>query len=349
MRRGLGGNLQLAISDAGALIYMPGRTETDQGPRVLAIGDRSGTITRVMVPPAAYSHVRVSPDGTRAAIGVDDGNQASVQIYALNGRSAVRRLTLEGKNRFPVWSPDSQWLAFQSNRAGDVGLFRQRADGTGVAERLTTAASGEEHVPESWSPDGRLVSFTIGKVSGAATGSALWMLSLADKKTAPFAGVTSWEPIGSVFSPDGKWLAYATANDPTATDQAAAAANRGIFVQPLPPTGAVYPVPRQLVDFHPAWSASSAELVFTAAAITGQMVAVGITTAGEVTFAAPLRFPATVTGDRLSRERRAWDILPDGRFIGIVSGTVDATRSAPAEMLLVLNWFEELKKKVPVP
>jgi hypothetical protein len=102
------------------------------------------------------------------------------------------------------------------------------------------------------------------------------------------------------------------------------------------------------VDFHPAWSASG-EIIFTAAAISGQMVAVGVTTAGEVTFAAPLRFPATVTGDRLSRERRAWDILPDGRFIGIVSASADATRSPPAEMRLIINWFEELKQKVPVP
>ncbi len=348
VRRGFSGALQLAIADAGSLIYMTGPTGTDQGPRILAIGDRAGTVTRLTVPPAAYSHVRVSPNGARVAIGVDDGNQASVQVYPLNGTSTVRRLTLEGKNRFPVWSPDGQWIAFQSDRAGDVGLFRQRADGNGVAERLTTAAAGEEHVPESWSPNGRMLSFTIDRAAAAGTRSALWMLSLPDKKSTPFAGVTSSEPIGSVFSPDGKWLAYATATDPTATDQAAAVANRGIFVQPVPPMGAIYPVPRQVVDFHPAWSASG-EIVFTAAAISGQMVAVGVTTAGEVTFAAPLRFPATVTGDRLSRERRGWDILPDGRFIGIVSGSADASRSSPAEMRLILNWFEELKQKVPMP
>ena len=348
VRRGFSGALQLVISDAGSLIYMTGPTGTDQGPRVLAIGDRAGTVTRLTVPPAAYSHVRVSPDGARVAIGVDDGNQASVQIYALKGTTTVRRLTIEGKNRFPVWSPDGQWIAFQSDRSGDVGLFRQRADGNGVAERLTTAAAGEEHVPEAWSPNGRMLSFTIGTAAAAGTRSALWMLSLPDKKSAPFAGITSSEPIGSVFSPDGKWLAYATAPDPTATDQATAVANRGIFVQPLPPMGAIYPVPRQIVDFHPAWSASG-ELVFTAAAISGQMVAVGVTTAGEVTFAAPLRFPGTVTGDRLSRERRAWDILPDGRFVGIVPDAVDATRSPPAEMRLILNWFQELKQKVPVP
>ena len=161
------------------------------------------------VPPAAYSHVRVSRDGTRAAIGIDDGKHASVLIYPLNGASTIQRLPLEGNSRFPVWSPDGRWIAFQSDRGGDLGIFRQRADGTGVAERLTTAAAGEEHVPESWSPDGRHLSFACRKVSAAGTRIALWMLTLADQTTAAFGGVSSVEPIGSVFSPDGKWLAYA--------------------------------------------------------------------------------------------------------------------------------------------
>ena len=343
VRRGTSGVLQLAVSDAGALAYMPGPITTDPALRGLAFGDRSGTITRLTVPPAAYSHVRVSPDGTRAAIGTDDGKQASVLVYALNGTSAVQRLTLGGKSRFPVWSPDARWIAFQSDREGDLAIFRQRADGTGVAERLTTAAAGEQHIPESWSPDGRLLSFAVGKSAGR-TASALWMLSLVDKKTTLFPGVTSRDPIGSVFSPDGKWLAYATSTDGDPTN-----VNRGVFVQPFPATGAVYQVPRQLVDFHPVWSATGEELVFTGAATAAQMVAVSVTTAGGVRFGPPVRFPASVTGDRASREPRAWDILPDGRFIGIVSGAEEATRSSGPELRLVLNWFEELKQRVPVP
>ena len=158
VRRGTTGEMQLAVSDSGTLVYLPGPTGS-QTVRRLAIGDRAGNITGLPVPPAAYSHVRVSPDGTRAALGVDDGRQASVLIYALNGTSAVQRLATEGRNRFPVWSPDGRWIAFQSDRGGDLAIFRQRADGTGVAERLTTPAAGEEHVPESWSPDGRHLSF----------------------------------------------------------------------------------------------------------------------------------------------------------------------------------------------
>ena len=342
VRRAISGALQLAVSDAGSLAYMPGSIRAEQALRGLAFGDRSGKITRLSAAPAAYSHVRVSRDGTRAAIGADDGKQASVLIYALNGTSTIQPLTVDGKSRFPVWSPDGRWIAYQSGRDGDLGMFRQRADGTGIAERLTTAAAGEAHVPESWSPAG-LLSFTIGKTSGGRTGLALWILSLADKKTTAFAGVTSRVPIGSVFSPDGKWLAYA------ASDGATADVNRGIFVQPFPATGSVYPLSRQALDFHPVWSAAGNEIVFTGSLTAQQMIAVDIAAAGGVTFGTRARFPASVTGDRPASQSRAWDILPDGRFIGIVSGTEDVTRSTSSELLLVLNWFEELKQKVPVP
>ena len=105
-------------------------------------------------------------------------------------------------------------------------------------------------------------------------------------------------------------------------------------------------MPRQVVDFHPAWWKS--ELVFTAAATAGVMTSIPVITAGAASFGAPVQFPAAVTGDLLSGDRRAWDILPDGRVIGIVSDVDNAARSATTELRLVLNWFEELKQRVPV-
>src|SRR4029077_4872596 len=120
----------------------------------------SGALTRLAVPPGSYVHVRASRDGGRLAIGTDDGKEANVWIYELAGKNAMRRLTLDGQNRFPIWSPDGQRVAFQSDREGGMGIFAQRADGTGPIERLTKAAPGDAHVPESWSPDGRHIVFS---------------------------------------------------------------------------------------------------------------------------------------------------------------------------------------------
>ena len=49
----------------------------------------------------------------------------------------MQRLTFGGSNRYPVWSRDGRWVAFQSDRDGDRAIFRQAADGSGTAERLT--------------------------------------------------------------------------------------------------------------------------------------------------------------------------------------------------------------------
>ena len=341
MRSTLGAT-QMAISDTGSLVYSPGPTGTDSSDRELVMGDRAGVVTRLPLPAGPFNHVRVSPDGSRVVLGSDDGKNAVVWIYALDAQSALQRLTLDGHNRFPVWSSDGQSIAYQSDRGGDAGIYRQRADGSGGAERLTTAAAGESHIPESWSPDGRHLSYAVLKQSAQGMDYELWVLAKSGGTAAPFGGVRSREPIGSVFSPDGRWIAYTT----TPTDEASAP-NRGIFVQPFPGTGAVFQAPRQLVDFHPMWSADAKELVFLASANARQMAAMRVSVAGGVLFGTPSRFPASVTGGRLSASPRSFDLLPDGRMIGVIARS-DSGRSSYSELRVVLNWFEELKQRVPV-
>jgi len=55
--------------------------------------------------------------------------------------------------------------------------------------------------------------------------------------------------------------------------------------------------------------------------------------------------PARVMAERTSNQPRAFDMLPDGRFVGLVGST-----EAPAdpEFRVILNWFEELKQRVPI-
>jgi hypothetical protein len=61
-----------------------------------------------------------------------------------------------------------------------------------------------------------------------------------------------------------------------------------------------------------------------------------------MTFASPVQ-------DRVSTDRRDFDILPDGRFIGLVPiDRAESAASAVSEMRVVLNWTEELKARVPI-
>ncbi len=85
----------------------------------------------------AYSLPRVSPDGKRLAVEVADRTETYIAIYDLDGRTALRRLTFGGSNRYPVRSRDSARVTFQSDRECDLAIFWQRADGAAPAERLT--------------------------------------------------------------------------------------------------------------------------------------------------------------------------------------------------------------------
>ena len=141
----------------------------------------------------------------------------------------MRRLTFGGKNRAPIWSPDGQWIAFQSDREGDPAIFRQHADGSGTAERLTKPEPGTSHFPQSWSPDGAHLLLTVQKDQQFT----LWTMAMKDRQMAAFEGVQSAIPTEAAFSPDGRWIACQSRE---ATSQS----DREVFVQPFPGTGAKY-------------------------------------------------------------------------------------------------------------
>jgi hypothetical protein len=46
--------------------------------------------------------------------------------------------------------------------------------------------------------------------------------------------------------------------------------------------------------------------------------------------------------------RTPYDITPDGKFVGrITAGQMEYIRSSADRIQVVLNWFEELKARVP--
>ena len=345
VRQNVWGMAQFDTSATGSLVFIPGPSQVLSSDYTLASADRTGVVTTVEVSPGPYVHVRASPEGTRLALDSNDGNEEVIWIYELDGTSAIRRLTFGGRNRFPVWSPDGQRVAFQSDRDGDQGIFLQDADGAGAVDRLTTPDDGHAHVPESWSSDGKYLSFSV----AADTTYSLWILSLEDGTTTPFGDVESIEPIGSVFSPDSRWIAYHS----VLAGETSLSTSSGVFVEPFPATGARYQAPKVLRDFQPVWSPDGSELFYIGATVSQQLVATRTSRQSGVTFGSPEFAPFVLTAGRLSSATRAFDVLPDGQFVGLVDGSVDdGTASAfPAapQMIIVQNWFEELKRLVPVP
>ena len=326
-----GGAANFFVSESGHLVYVRGPAGTRFGQDDLALIDRAGRVQPLNLEPGRYVAPRVSPDGTAVAFGSEDGKEAAVFTYALSGTSAMRRLTFGGNSRYPTWTPDSTRVAFQSDRGGDPAIFWQRVDGGGAAEQLTTPDRGTSHEPETWSPDGAVLLYSVTRGSDVT----LWMLSLRDRKVAPFGNIHSVTRTNAVFSPDGRWVAYAsTENGVTQT-----------FVEPFPPTGARFALPAGLAS-QPLWMPNGEELLFNPR--PGNLATVRVTRTPAFSFSRPVEFERTFqTGP--PAVRRAFDVTRDGRFVGIVpSGQSDlTTREMNSEIRMVLNWVEELKTKVP--
>jgi Tol biopolymer transport system component len=320
-------------------VYSPGANDNTWE---VGLSDRAGTVTPLTLPAGTYDTLRVSPDGTRIAVGVADPKEAYIAIWNLNGQTALRRLTFGGNHRYPVWSRDSQRVTYQSDRDGDGAIFWQRADGTAPAERLTKPDKDTAHVPASWSNDETLL-FTVVPSKATAAPGALWTYVRSSGTAAPFGGVTAAAQ-NPMFSPDGRWVAYASGESPVE-----------IYVQPFPASTAKYFLARPTGSANvslPVWSPEGTELFF--AHRPGQMMVAAVTTRPTFAFGnpteVPRRFRGTVDGSAITP--RSFDIMPNGRFIGLFapgqSSGATGTVSTQPEIHIVLNWFEELKRLVPV-
>ena len=144
---------QYDVSANGTLIYMPG---TAQSPLKMVWVDRKGGEQPIDAPPHIYVIPKVSPDGRRVAVGVEESD-AQIWVYDL-ARDALTRLTFQGaSNVDPLWTSDGQRIAYKG--AGNR-LYWQPADGSGNVEQITQDPLGSNNVPGSWSPDGQYMVFT---------------------------------------------------------------------------------------------------------------------------------------------------------------------------------------------
>ena len=232
----------------------------------------------------------------------------------------------------PIWTPDGQFITFQSDREGDHGLFQQRADGTGAAERLTTSELTTNHYPESWSPDGKTLAFQL-----RSSVNSIWTWSREGERRPRrlVHGARSYAT--GEFSPDGRWLAYGSNELDGLAFQ--------VFMQPFPPTGAKYQV-TSLTSSTPVWSRDSKRLFF---AFSNRIYGVDIQTSPAFTVSQPIELdmPGIMASGAAMRQ---FDLMPDGkRFLVVIpEGGTDST--APAlQINVVLNWLDELKAKAPRP
>jgi len=251
--------------------------------------------------------------------------ESQIWVYDVS-RDTLTRLTFGGNvNLSMVWSPDGRRIAFRSNREGLGTLYWQASDGSSVAERIIT--SDYQRAPTSFSPDGQLLAFME---QTPETGLDLWVLNLADRKAQPFLK-TPYEETASRFSPDGKWIAYSS-------DESG---RREIYVQPYPGPGGKRQISTDGGQ-EPVWNPAGGELFYRGGK---KIMAVDIDTESGFSTGTPrLLFEGPYLPTSASFP--FYDVSPDGqRFLMLKP--VESEASAPTQIHVVLNWFEELKQKSP--
>ena len=332
------GEANFAVSRGGTLVYVPGGLGTQTvTPRSLVWVNRQGREEPIKAPPRAYAVARLSPDGTRVALDIRD-QQNDIWVWDL-GRQTLTRLTFDAANDFsPVWTPDGRRVIWTSTRATgfNPNLYWQAADGTGVVERLTTSPNPQ--FPTSISPDGtRVVLF-----EATSKAQDLGLVALdGQRRTEPLLQTSAAELDGEI-SADGRWLAY----------QSNESGQFEVYVRPFPKVDAGRWQVSTAGGTRPAWARSGRELFYLDRNNLLTVVPVQMTTtfsAGNPTKVLETRYYAGSTVQGL--DLRGYDISPDGqRFLMIKENapTEQTSTTTPASMVVVLNWFEELKARVPV-
>ena len=324
---------QFTVSENGALVYLTGGA-VPAAERSLAWVDRQGRSQPLSAPLRSYRTPRLAPDQQRVAVSTQQ-DRREVWSYDVV-RGALSPVTADGQSGYGIFSPDGKRVVYRSGAAGgEDNLYWKAADGSGIAERLTTSTRSQ--TPGSWSPDGTTLAYVE---EGDSTGFFQFdirVLSIADRKTRAVVETTANE-MAPEFSPDGRWLAYVSNQS----------GRSEVYVQPYPGPGE-----RHLMSTNggnqPAWSPNGRELFYVQGfGFDGGPVALmSVSVEATPAFRAGTPEKLFESVDLRSAWGRSYDVAADGRRFLIVLDKEQAKNPAPAQMVFVQHWFEELKRLVP--
>jgi len=310
---------QLGISDTGSLIYAPGGVPPLPSNSLVWV-DQRGIEQLAAALQFPFGAPRLSPDGQRVAYTVE----SQVYVYDL-GRGTNSRLTDDGRAVRTIWTPDGKRLLFSWGRSTANNLFWQPYDGSSPMERLTTSEYGQQ--PGSWSLDGKTLAF---EDVHPDTGDDIALLDVRSGRVTQFLNskYAEWYP---EFSPDGRWMAY-TSDESNRHE---------VYIRPFPGPGMKQQVSSE-GGSEPLWARNGKQLFYRR---QDQVWVVDVRIEGGLTTGKP-RFLFEKPGYNRSYPIRAYDLSLDGqRFLMV---RFENWKPTPVtEMILVQNWFEELKRLVP--
>jgi serine/threonine-protein kinase len=324
---------QFAISSEGTLAFRPGTFAAGAPPSTLIWVDRQGHEQPISAKPQAYVYPRLSPDGTKIAVGSQD-EENDIWVFDL-AKETLTRLTFGPTFEIhPAWTLDSKGVLFSSNPSSNLAatptdIFRKAADGTGATEALTHGLEGG--FPMGMSSDGKSLVFRRYN-----PGPGLYVLPLEPKGEAhALMADSKFAVLNGEISPDGRWIAY-DSNESGRFE---------VYVRPFPAVDSGRWQISSEGGSRPLWARSGRELFFLNAA--SRMMAVPVPAGPSFTYGKPeALFDFTPYFNNVPTGR-TFDISPDGkRFL-----TTKPVGSGPAggrpSIVVVSHWFDEVKARMP--
>jgi dipeptidyl aminopeptidase/acylaminoacyl peptidase len=314
-----GGPLNFTVSRNGSLVYLEGEPEDYS----IVTVDRQGNEQSLGKEQRSFQAPRFSPDGKELAVGIQEGSISDIWIYKLE-QGPLTRLTFGEYDFYPIWTPDGERIVFSSNRDGEADLYWKKADGSSDAELLFTAENPQYET--SLSHDGKLLAY---RETHPSTGMDINVLPLeGERKPRPFLN-TSFREATPMLAPNGRWLAYSSNES----------GEMQVYVRTFPDVSGGRWQASTEGGQEPVWATDGRELFYRSR--DDKIVSVSVKTEPIFELGARKALFEDVYIKRYQHSN--YDVHPDNkRFVMIKPAALTS-----AEMFVVLNWFEELKRLAP--
>ncbi|MDQ6717859.1 MAG: hypothetical protein M3Z17_05875, partial [Gemmatimonadota bacterium] len=313
--QGLNGNSEIFVSRNGALLTGRGGTNTR-----LAWITRDGKVTPISQETRQFGIPRLSPDGTRIAVAVQDAGKSAIWIYEISTGTFSRLSSVEAAAS-PSWSPDGKSVVYVAlGNEKRYAVWSQNADGGSAAKKLFDAAAFTAEA--GISGDGRSVLY-IGYASNAWRLFRVALDSPSVSRRFVESGVGVTQP---AFSPDGKWVMI--------TDIESGQSEVYVYSYPDPSA-------RTQVSAGGGgagvWSADGSKVYYHAG---GSVISATLATSPRLRIVSRDTVFKTLPVLAGSGPAQPGDLARDGRFLGLVTNRNDY------QLVIAPNWLTEMKQRL---
>jgi Tol biopolymer transport system component len=323
------GSAKVSFARNGTLVYRSSDVDTQR----LAIQwlTPDGQSQLLMDKPGLFQLPRLSPDGQRLAVDGADLTNYGIWIYDIR-RDTLTRLTNEADHK-SLWTPDGKYVVYRTAQ----GMSWTRADGGGKPQPLTQGKDLQS--PSSFTPDGRWLAYH----QDGAQSLDIWIVPVQENADGLKAGTpqsflqTPFAERDAYFSPDGRWIAYASNES----------GNPQVYVRNFPDKGGRWQI-SIAGGTAPIFSRNGRELFFYD--LTNDRIMVTSYSVKSDQFVAEKpRVWSSMSLPALSASTGAtqYDVAPDGKRL--VAGTYAGGSTQDASRVIFLeNFIDELQRKVPL-